>query len=78
MGKRKNQKSLAWIVKKEDCAKKHWEEGDRGDFCPYRPNSWVLLAGHRSVCSEDWPGVVGKVSTQTCCLNKNGEREIIT
>lgn len=29
--------------------------------CTHRLNSWELVKVHRGVCSEDWPGVVGKV-----------------
>lgn len=30
------------------------------ETCTHRPNLWVLLERHRGMCSEDWPGVVGK------------------
>lgn len=61
LGKRLNKGSLLGLESRREKVQRSARKEDIEETCTHRPNSWVLLEGHRGMCSEDWPGVVGKV-----------------
>lgn len=62
--RRERTKSLAWEVGNRVVQRSAWRKGTE-ETCSHRPNSWVLSARPRGVCSEAWPGVVAKVRPRT-------------